>query len=235
MRRVLGRKLVARRTSGAATAWKRPSSGRRRTRVVVRSCPSAFERDGTSVLAEAGLDSGAPCSAPRSSPGSSSSSGCAGWTPAPEPTSARLGWYIGVWVTMMAAMMLPSVAPMVLVFARVSRERARDGTASCPTWIFVAGYLAAWTAYGLAGVRRLPRRSTRPIRASSPGTAAGRTSPARARGRRDLPADAAEGASACGTAAAAALRPRRLARRPARRAAHGRRARRSTASAAAGG
>src|SRR5439155_6180090 len=34
-----------------------------------------------------------------------------------------LGWYVGIWVTMMAAMMLPSVAPMVLLFARVSRER----------------------------------------------------------------------------------------------------------------
>ena len=36
-----------------------------------------------------------------------------------------LGWFIGIWVTMMAAMMLPSVAPMVLAFARVTKERAR--------------------------------------------------------------------------------------------------------------
>jgi predicted metal-binding membrane protein len=50
---------------------------------------------------------------------------------------------------MMAAMMLPSVAPMVLVYSRVGRERARRGTAHAATWIFVAGYLAAWTAYGL--------------------------------------------------------------------------------------
>jgi predicted metal-binding membrane protein len=61
-----------------------------------------------------------------------------------------LGWYVGVWVTMMAAMMLPSVAPMVLVYSRVSRERARRGRAYVPTWIFVVGYLAAWTVYGLA-------------------------------------------------------------------------------------
>ena len=61
-----------------------------------------------------------------------------------------LGWFVGIWVTMMAAMMLPSVAPMVLVFARVSRERSRRGQAAfVPTWIFVAGYLAAWTVYGL--------------------------------------------------------------------------------------
>jgi predicted metal-binding membrane protein len=61
-----------------------------------------------------------------------------------------LGWYVGIWVTMMAAMMLPSVAPMVLFFTRVSRERHRQGrAASVSTWIFLAGYLAAWTAYGL--------------------------------------------------------------------------------------
>src|ERR671924_607674 len=60
-----------------------------------------------------------------------------------------LGWYVGVWVTMMAAMMLPSVAPMVLIFTRISRERARRGQTFVPTWIFLAGYLAVWTAYGL--------------------------------------------------------------------------------------
>jgi predicted metal-binding membrane protein len=53
-----------------------------------------------------------------------------------------LAWYLGIWVTMMAAMMLPSTAPTVLMFARV-RDRAQ-------TWAFVLGYLVAWTAYGLA-------------------------------------------------------------------------------------
>src|SRR5512132_3782382 len=60
-----------------------------------------------------------------------------------------LGWYLGIWVTMMAAMMLPSVAPMVLLHVRISREKARRGQPFVPTWVFVAGYLAAWTAYGL--------------------------------------------------------------------------------------
>jgi predicted metal-binding membrane protein len=61
-----------------------------------------------------------------------------------------LGWYLGVWVTMTAAMMLPAAAPMILVFARFGRERARRGKTYVATWIFVSGYLAAWTAYGLA-------------------------------------------------------------------------------------
>jgi predicted metal-binding membrane protein len=68
-----------------------------------------------------------------------------------------LGWYVGIWVTMMAAMMLPSVAPMVLVFTRVTRERARRGGAVVPTWIFLAGYFVVWMLYGLVayGVYRL--------------------------------------------------------------------------------
>jgi predicted metal-binding membrane protein len=60
-----------------------------------------------------------------------------------------LGWYVGIWVTMMAAMMLPSAAPMVLLFSRVSAERERRGQPFVPTWVFVAGYLFVWTVYGL--------------------------------------------------------------------------------------
>ena len=47
-----------------------------------------------------------------------------------------LGWFLGIWVTMTAAMMLPSAAPMVLVYSHFSRSR-RAGA-------FVAGYLVAW-------------------------------------------------------------------------------------------
>jgi predicted metal-binding membrane protein len=75
----------------------------------------------------------------------------------PGTSLGALGWYVGVWVTMTAAMMLPSAAPMVLFFAAIGGERARRGAASAPTWMFVAGYLAVWTAFGLLayGVYRL--------------------------------------------------------------------------------
>lgn len=60
------------------------------------------------------------------------------------------GWFLGIWVTMMAAMMLPSAAPTVLLFARVSSGRASRGQSELvPTWLFVAGYLAVWTGVGL--------------------------------------------------------------------------------------
>ncbi len=62
-----------------------------------------------------------------------------------------LGWFVGIWVTMMAAMMLPSVSPMVLLFARASRGHLRRGQAPLVrSTLFVAGYLAVWTACGLA-------------------------------------------------------------------------------------
>ena len=68
-----------------------------------------------------------------------------------------LGWYLGIWVTMMAAMMFPSAAPMVLLFDRVSSERAKRGQSFVPAWVFALSYLAVWTAYGLAayGLYRL--------------------------------------------------------------------------------
>ena len=68
-----------------------------------------------------------------------------------------LAWFTGIWVTMMAAMMLPSAAPMVLLFHRVSTERAKRGQTAVPTWIFCLSYLAVWTLYGLTayGLYRL--------------------------------------------------------------------------------
>src|SRR5688572_8249209 len=53
-----------------------------------------------------------------------------------------LGWYLGIWVTMTAAMMLPSEARAALLVARLRR--------GLPTLLFLTGYLAVWTAYGLA-------------------------------------------------------------------------------------
>ncbi len=65
-----------------------------------------------------------------------------------------LAAFLGLWVGMSAAMMLPSAAPTISLFAlaRGDRERA----ASVPTTLFVAGYLLAWVAVGLAayGVAR---------------------------------------------------------------------------------
>jgi predicted metal-binding membrane protein len=60
----------------------------------------------------------------------------------------RLILYLGMWTTMMAAMMLPAAAPMILVFATISRRQRQRGDAFVPTWVFVAGYLAVWAGFG---------------------------------------------------------------------------------------
>jgi predicted metal-binding membrane protein len=55
------------------------------------------------------------------------------------------GWFVLVWLVMMAAMMFPSVAPTVALYARMTRTRAPLGP---PT--FTAGYLLTWTVAGVA-------------------------------------------------------------------------------------
>ncbi len=55
--------------------------------------------------------------------------------------------FVVLWTIMMAAMMLPAAAPMILIFASAQARRAR-GTA-IPTWIFGAGYILVWAAVGL--------------------------------------------------------------------------------------
>ena len=57
-----------------------------------------------------------------------------------------------MWWIMMIAMMVPSAAPMILLFATVNRrQRGAMAAPWVPTGIFAAGYLAAWAAYsGLA-------------------------------------------------------------------------------------
>ena len=55
-----------------------------------------------------------------------------------------LGWFLGVWVVMMAAMMFPSVAPTIALYSRMSRQRS----ALLPL-LFTAGYLLTWTGAGV--------------------------------------------------------------------------------------
>ncbi|HKN94559.1 MAG TPA: DUF2182 domain-containing protein [Thermoleophilaceae bacterium] len=69
----------------------------------------------------------------------------AGMDAGPGTDPGALGFFVTTWVVMMAAMMFPSIAPMVLMYARLQRTR-RDGIA-----LFVAGYLLVWTAAGLLG------------------------------------------------------------------------------------
>jgi predicted metal-binding membrane protein len=69
----------------------------------------------------------------------------------PGTDPGMLGFYVVTWVVMMAAMMFPSIAPMVLTYARIRRtNRMRGGpVVVAATVVFVAGYLVSWTVAGL--------------------------------------------------------------------------------------
>jgi predicted metal-binding membrane protein len=55
-----------------------------------------------------------------------------------------LGWFAGVWVVMMAAMMFPSVAPTVALYSTMTKSRS-----PVAPLFFTSGYLAAWTSIGV--------------------------------------------------------------------------------------
>jgi predicted metal-binding membrane protein len=58
-----------------------------------------------------------------------------------------LGWLVGMWTVMMIAMMLPSAAPTILLFAVISRRRRVEGRPAVPVTVFTFGYLLVWTLY----------------------------------------------------------------------------------------
>jgi predicted metal-binding membrane protein len=63
----------------------------------------------------------------------------------PGTELGAVGWFLGVWIVMMAAMMFPSVSPTVALYARMARRGPRIAP-----FVFASGYLATWAAAGLA-------------------------------------------------------------------------------------
>jgi predicted metal-binding membrane protein len=60
----------------------------------------------------------------------------------PWTALGSVGWFLGVWIVMMAAMMFPSVAPTVALYSRMSRKPLSSA-------FFVTGYLLTWTMAGV--------------------------------------------------------------------------------------
>lgn len=54
-----------------------------------------------------------------------------------------------MWTVMMIGMMTPSVAPIILIYARVGRQAERQDKPLAATSFFAGGYLLAWTATSL--------------------------------------------------------------------------------------
>jgi predicted metal-binding membrane protein len=61
----------------------------------------------------------------------------------PWTALGTFGWFLGAWLVMMAAMMLPSVAPTVALYSRMTRERS-----PLSPLVFTAGYLVVWGTVG---------------------------------------------------------------------------------------
>jgi predicted metal-binding membrane protein len=59
--------------------------------------------------------------------------------------------FTGMWLLMMAAMMLPSATPIALLFRTIQRRRGAEGNLAVSTAAFLAGYLLVWTLAGLLG------------------------------------------------------------------------------------
>jgi len=70
----------------------------------------------------------------------------------PGTDPGALGFYTLSWIVMMAAMMFPSIVPMVLAFASIQQRRRARGALqdSVSTGTFVAGYVLSWTVFGIA-------------------------------------------------------------------------------------
>ncbi len=58
-----------------------------------------------------------------------------------------LGWLVPMWIVMMVAMMLPSAAPTILLFASIARGRKARGVATASAAVFTTGYLLVWAGY----------------------------------------------------------------------------------------
>ena len=56
--------------------------------------------------------------------------------------------FVVAWAVMMAAMMFPAAAPVLLLFRTVTAKRRGRARALAMTWVFAGGYLLVWTAVG---------------------------------------------------------------------------------------
>ncbi|MCC7025286.1 MAG: DUF2182 domain-containing protein [Thermomicrobiales bacterium] len=68
---------------------------------------------------------------------------------APGWSLAALAAFVAAWSVMMAAMMLPAVTPMLLLYRTIAARSMPAGATFAATWLLVAGYLLVWATAGL--------------------------------------------------------------------------------------
>lgn len=75
----------------------------------------------------------------------------AGMPASPGTMGLGVAGFLLLWTLMMAAMMLPSVSPVVSLYMYTLRRNSTGSTRLARGAGLVAGYLAAWAAFGLVG------------------------------------------------------------------------------------
>jgi predicted metal-binding membrane protein len=118
--------------SGAVAAVARPGGG---------ADPAAGRTPSAAMRSELGVVTAVLCAA--GAAWWSSAERMAGMDAGPGTALGSLAWFAGLWATMMAAMMLPSLAPAAAVFASSVRRGVTRVLA------FGGGYLLVWSAAGL--------------------------------------------------------------------------------------
>jgi predicted metal-binding membrane protein len=62
----------------------------------------------------------------------------------------EFAYVFAMWAVMMIGMMTPSVAPMILIYARVGRQAVVSGRPFAASGWFATGYLIAWFGFSIA-------------------------------------------------------------------------------------
>ena len=73
----------------------------------------------------------------------------------PPRSVVALGLLFAMWWVMMVGMMLPGVAPVILTFATINRQRRARHQPYVPAALFAAGYLLAWGGFSVAATLNL--------------------------------------------------------------------------------
>src|SRR5262249_52348166 len=83
--------------------------------------------------------------------------GASAWVMTDVWDARHLFLLFAMWTAMMVAMMLPSIAPLLLLYGAVLRRTVSPMTATAQVYALGTGYLVVWTVFSLAatGMQRL--------------------------------------------------------------------------------
>lgn len=79
-----------------------------------------------------------------------SMSGASAWVTSTGRGLEHHALLFAMWLVMMCGMMLPTAAPVILIYTAIVRRSDEGSDAAPRAYLFVAGYLAVWTIFSLA-------------------------------------------------------------------------------------